>query len=124
MSVVEGTQKDKFFSFLDMLKQRVLGQEVPEVEHAATAICLVVLNIFIPGSGTLLAALLTKEQDPVVVADATIGFAQFLMSFFFVGWLWSVWWGVLIYRNTTERKTATERSKVMTDEGTQPMSTA
>ena len=56
-----------------------------------------IMNIIIPGFGTILAACWTKTDGPVSKAQICIGILQFLTSFFVIGWIWSMYWGYLIY---------------------------
>ena len=56
-------------------------------------ICLV-LNIFLPGTGTIMSAFFAR---PVSKTQIALGILQFATSgFFYVGWVWSIIWGVLI----------------------------
>jgi hypothetical protein len=55
---------------------------------------LLLLNIFIPPLGTLLSACLSPK---FVVSQIIVGVLQFLLLFIIVGWIWSIWWGILIF---------------------------
>ncbi|BFZ11637.1 hypothetical protein BsWGS_14676 [Bradybaena similaris] len=71
------------------------------------AVCCLVLNVVIPGSGTAMSGLfvlccgqprLLRKDDQILTTmcvNCMVGLAQlFTVSFFLVGWFWSVVWGV------------------------------
>ena len=60
-----------------------------------TAITFFAMNIFIPGSGTIANQLMA---DTLQCQGILAGVLQMLLSVFIVGWVWSVYWGYLIYR--------------------------
>ena len=57
------------------------------------AIFLLILNIFTPPIGTLLMACLGSEFKPSQVIVALL---QFLLTGILIGWIWAVWWGIII----------------------------
>lgn len=69
--------------------------EVPIVPRKWGIICLV-FNIFPPGIGTMVAA---GNQESV--KHFVFGLLQFLFFWTLVGWIWSIWWGINIFRHST-----------------------
>ena len=51
------------------------------------------LNLFIPGTGTLLSSC---WANPCSKSQAVIAVLQFITTMYIVGWLWSVVWGCII----------------------------
>ncbi|CAL1532143.1 unnamed protein product, partial [Lymnaea stagnalis] len=71
------------------------------------AICCLILNVIIPGSGTALSGLsilccgqarVSNKNDQILTtlcANCMVGVAQlFTVTFFLVGWFWSIGWGI------------------------------
>ena len=57
------------------------------------AILLLILNIFIPGLGTIVMGI---QKSPLCWTCVVIGILQFiLIPFFFIGLIWSIWWGCI-----------------------------
>ncbi len=56
---------------------------------------LFILNIFLPGFGTMLNACLGPKFS---CTQLGLGFVQGILTFFLIGWLWSIYWGYLIYK--------------------------
>lgn len=54
---------------------------------------MLVVNILLPGVGTLVAGIKSERNTTMV-----IGVLQFLLAFVIVGWIWSIYWGWLIYK--------------------------
>ena len=69
--------------------------KVPEPFHI---VCLV-LNIILPGVGTLV-AIFAQEKKKFVVDKVIIGIVQLITAPFIVGWLFSIFWGWLIYQRS------------------------
>mmetsp|Transcript_24963 Transcript_24963/g.28638 ORF Transcript_24963/g.28638 Transcript_24963/m.28638 type:complete len:85 (-) Transcript_24963:22-276(-) len=57
--------------------------------------CLLLLNIFFPGVGTLLSSCM--GGDGIRCDQFCIGILQILLAGFLIGWIWSIYWGCLIY---------------------------
>ena len=73
-----------------------LVTDVPEVQIYIAYICLV-LNILIPGTGTMAASCLGKDDDNGGnKTQLLIGFFQFLTAIYLIGWICSIYWGYLI----------------------------
>lgn len=70
-----------------------MGQ-VPSVPKA-TGLLVLILNIFLPGTGSILAGLQANSSSCVF-----IGVIQFFLFGLLFGWIWSIWWGVLIYNKS------------------------
>ena len=68
-------------------------QNVPKVPKIASFICTVV-NILLPGFGTMLAACLTNDYTSKV--QLAVGLFQFLSSFLLIGYVWALYWSYLI----------------------------
>ena len=94
-----------------------LVSEVPEVANLWAYICLV-LNILIPGTGTMVASCVGKEN----FADKTqmiVGIFQLLTSIYIIGWIWSICWGVMIVKNS--KGGHLEVKRLMGDTNAQPI---
>jgi hypothetical protein len=57
------------------------------------AILFLFLNIFIPGLGTLFISFC-----PCLPRQTLIAFLQFFLAVLIVGWLWSVYWGMIMFQ--------------------------
>ena len=55
-----------------------------------------VLNIILPGFGTILSACMDQRGD-VSKAHLTIGMLQFFTAVFLFGWIWAIYWSYLIF---------------------------
>ena len=71
-------------------------QDVPRLGGVWPYICAI-LNVVLPGSGTMLAACLTDDTS-WSKTQLVVGILQFLMAVYIIGWIWSIWWGVLILK--------------------------
>lgn len=58
------------------------------------AIVLLILNIIFPALGTAFSACLGDKFRPTQLIVALL---QFVTVFIIVGWIWSIWWGILIF---------------------------
>lgn len=54
-------------------------------------LCLI-LNVFIPGSGTIVNAVTGKHVGPGLL----YGILQFFLTILLIGWIWSIMYGVKI----------------------------
>jgi len=72
---------------VDQLMEFVPG--CPEPMH----IVFFVVNIFLPGWGTMIGSILYDFD----LVKFLIGLAQFLLCFLIIGWIWSIVWGWFIY---------------------------
>ena len=57
---------------------------------------LLLLNIFIPGLGTIINSCMGDKWH---VTTFIVGLLQMLFASFLLGWIWSIWWGILILSN-------------------------
>jgi hypothetical protein len=80
--------------------------EMPKVNLILAWISLA-LNIFFPGSGSAVVGCVgsnSRMNKSLIV----VGFVQFCVSYAFVGWVWSVYWGYLIVKKAMSRPAGTE----------------
>ena len=70
----------------------ICDTDVPKVEQNYSTCCLI-LNIFLPGVGTVAA----YYRDSSNKNQILIGILQIIFWFMIVGWIWSIYWGCLIY---------------------------
>jgi len=74
-----------------------LVTNVPQVGNVWSYVCLV-LNIFIPGTGTMLCACIGDAN--MNKTQIGVGLVQLLTSVYLIGWLVSVYWGYLIVKKS------------------------
>ena len=79
-------------------------QDTIQTVEAPWHIVLMIINILAPGLGTMYngcacccSSCGVKECN---WAAFGIGLLQSMSACFLVGWIWSIWWGVLIYQKT------------------------
>ena len=72
------------------------SKSVVKVPHPWHIIFLV-LNVIFPGLGTILSACCGSDLK---VWPVMVGLVQMFTSFLIIGWLWSIWWGWLIFRKS------------------------
>ena len=72
-------------------------ETIPKISQGA-AVCWAILNVVMPGIGTVIAS--TLDQPGFNRMQFWIGIGQFFMSFFLIGWVWSIWWGWLIIQRS------------------------
>ena len=60
---------------------------------------VLLLSVFAGGLGTIIAGFLQKDEECKKSA-IIIGVVQWILSFVFVGWLWAIWTGFKIYKNS------------------------
>ena len=68
-------------------------RRVPKPWH----IVLLILNVIFPGWGTMISACCDGKFDSCTFL---VGLVQLLTSFLLIGWLWSIYWGWLIFRKS------------------------
>lgn len=61
------------------------------------AIVLLIINVFLPGVGTIINSMLGQG---ITYTGIMIGALQMLLSVGIIGWLWSIYWGVLMYERS------------------------
>jgi hypothetical protein len=69
-----------------------LLKDVPKVQKPFPLICFIV-NIIFPGCGTILAGILKSHVKSIIY-----GILQLFLSCVLIGWVWSVFWGFLIWK--------------------------
>eukprot|EP00357_Protocruzia_adherens_P005358 CAMPEP_0115028108 /NCGR_PEP_ID=MMETSP0216-20121206/36028_1 /TAXON_ID=223996 /ORGANISM="Protocruzia adherens, Strain Boccale" /LENGTH=97 /DNA_ID=CAMNT_0002404077 /DNA_START=62 /DNA_END=355 /DNA_ORIENTATION=+ len=57
---------------------------------------LFLCNLMIPGLGTMIAASKCCNKEKCICMQAVIGILQQRKVWFFIGWIWSAYWGYLI----------------------------
>ena len=75
----------------------VLITDLPQLQPVFAYACAL-LNVAIPGSGTVLASVLGYESCNKT--HLVVGCLQFLTSIYVVGWVWSIYWGYLILKSS------------------------
>ena len=69
--------------------------DVPKVNQIlAVLFCLI--NVILPGWGTMFAACATQSTPEVSKTQLALGLVQFLTAAFLIGWIASIYWGYLI----------------------------
>ena len=58
-------------------------------------ILILILNIFFPGVGTMISACLSGGSN--LTYTLVIGLIQFFTAGCLIGWIWSIYWGILIF---------------------------
>jgi hypothetical protein len=69
--------------------------DVPRLPRKPWGILCLVLNIIPGGVGTIVAGVKGKHTPSII-----IGIVQLVLVFFILGWIWSVVWGVVIFRRS------------------------
>ena len=73
-----------------------LAMMVPKVDKMI-AIVLLVVNIFLPGIGTIVAAIM----DGFDVKNVIFGCLQFLLAALLIGWVWAIFWSILMIKRSS-----------------------
>ena len=86
---------------VDVYDQQVwdIVRDVPRVNNVV-AVIAAILNLILPGFGTIVAACASQGNDTVSKTQLTIGMVQFLTAFVLIGWFLSIYWGYLIVRKS------------------------
>jgi hypothetical protein len=75
----------------------LLVTQVPYIENKAVAVVIIVLNVLIPGLGTMISSCVSS--GPLSKTQLTIGLLQlFTWHALLLGWIWSIYWAYLIGR--------------------------
>ena len=81
-----------------------LIRDVPALEGIYPYVALG-LNFFLPGVGTILAACVSDPKN-WSKTQIVCGVTQMLTSIYLIGWVWAIYWGVLIvmksFKNSAE----------------------
>jgi hypothetical protein len=79
------------------VKHRKEFKYIPKVKSPHHITCFV-LNIFLPGFGTIISGLLASDRENDCWANIFIGLLQMVLAPIIVGWVFSIIWGYLIYK--------------------------
>ncbi|KAL9644629.1 hypothetical protein ABK040_015368 [Willaertia magna] len=80
-------------------EQGELLRKIPKVEEP-WPLLLFIINIFFPGIGTIIAAVMCKKEEKKNF-NLICGLLQFFLGCLCIGWIWSIVWGYLIFRRGT-----------------------
>ena len=80
-----------------------LISDVPKL-NKVLAVVFAIINLILPGFGTMFAACFTQEQE-VSKAQIAIGFIQLFTSAIIIGWIWSIYWGYLMVTKAMQEDT-------------------
>ena len=72
-------------------------ENVPELEKS-DAILFLILNVIVSGLGTFVLGLKQGQSGEDIKKT---GIIQFILSFFIVGWFWSVYWGITLVQKSS-----------------------
>ena len=75
-------------------------KDVPKLSKPLAVFCGVI-NIILPGSGTITAACMTPD-DKLSKTQLIIGVLQFFLSLVLIGYVWSIYWSYLIIGKSFE----------------------
>jgi hypothetical protein len=73
------------------------------------AILVLVMNILLPGSGTMLIGCLADPKNADLMKT---GVFQFISAIFVVGWIWSIWYGIEVVKKAGEAEEERIKRKV------------
>jgi hypothetical protein len=76
-----------------------IRENIPSVT-IGIAVLLLIVNIFLPGIGTLIIACINGK---VHVEQIAVGILQFITAGIIIGWIWSIWWGILFVQKSNSR---------------------
>ena len=71
--------------------------QVPKVNKVLGCL-LFLLNLVIPGSGTMLAAMFEQGAETISKMQLITGITQLITAFWIIGWVVSIYWGYLILK--------------------------
>ena len=88
-----------------------MRDKVRDVHHDASDFCdnsvvkvkppfgliLFICNIFLPGVGTMISALMDTKLNALALL---FGFIQFVFALTIVPWVWSIWHGYMIWNKS------------------------
>ena len=75
-----------------------LAKKVPKLPAPWQYVCAL-LNVFIPGTGTMLS---TIWAEPCSKTQLAIGLCQFFSTMILIGWIWSVVWACMLVSTANE----------------------
>ena len=71
-------------------------QSIPKISGEKMSILLWWCNVMCPGLGTIASSCLGEPN--VIMDQVIVGILQNITACCVVGWIWSIWWGALIYK--------------------------
>ena len=90
--VVDNKENIKFAA-----KHRKQMKYIPKVKSPHHITCFV-LNILLPGVGTILSGILATDQKNDCWINILMGCLQLFLAPVGVGWVWAIIWGYFIYK--------------------------
>lgn len=69
------------------------------VLNPALAVILLIVNIFLPGVGTMILGCLNGGCNWTHII---VGLLQFITAGIIIGWIWSIWWGILLVQRSAK----------------------
>ncbi len=67
--------------------------------NPALAVLILIVNIFLPGIGTMILGCINKDCN---WQHILVGFLQLITAGIIIGWIWSIWWGILLVQRSTK----------------------
>lgn len=77
-------------------KHKGVVRMIPKVKKPWNLYCFII-NIFLPGIGTLIAAAKAKNEK-CLKFNVIVGILQFMLAMILIGWIWSIIWGFIIWK--------------------------
>jgi len=82
------------------IRENKIFPHIPKI-NMCLAIVILILNIFLPGFGTMLLGCclpkgFSEEKGIVCCSLVCIGILQFIFTVLIIGWIWSIAFGVII----------------------------
>ena len=74
-----------------------LQEESVVVVPSPFHIILFIVNIFLPGWGTMISSCCSSNFNPLALI---VGVIQFITAPILIGWVWSIIWGWLIFKKS------------------------
>ena len=77
-------------------------RDLPRLNGVWPFVCCI-LNVFFPGTGTMISSCVGYSIS-WSKTQLVIGLLQLLTAVYIIGWLWSIWWGVILLKKGLEDK--------------------
>eukprot|EP00347_Sterkiella_histriomuscorum_P005773 403355324 len=75
--------------------------DVPKVKTPWQYVCFI-LNVIVPGLGTMIVSGFSEKWSKTLFM---VGVFQLFLAYILIGWIFSIYWGVLILRKSWEDQT-------------------